>query len=311
MILDRAGDARGAITTVGMFDSGVGGLSVFRKIEQLAGRAPFGPQLKFIYLGDTARCPYGNRESDEISTFAKQIVDWLIRAGADRIVMACNTSAAAAGATVRLRSSVPIHDLIHPTAEHVAKLDGKVAILATQSTVRSGAFSKAITRLNPDIDVAEIACPDLVPLVETGQIDTAATRVALWSYVKDFELQKVKSVVLGCTHYPFLRDALAKLLPPEISLIDPAEQLVNSLIASENGVIEPSDYISPTAGSAKFFVTGPVGQFAQTAAICLGRELPDLYHLSVDELAGVKPVELVSDSGLSADPVSRVVSPAS
>lgn len=310
MNLPDGGD--GSITTIGMFDSGVGGLSVLRQLEHLNGQMPLSGRVRFIYLGDTARCPYGNRQPKEIVVFAKQIVDWLINAGADRIVIACNTSAARAGSTIRVRSSVPIHDLITPTAEHVAKLDGKVAVLATHSTVRSAAFSKAIARLNPSLDVIEIACPELVPLVESGQIKSATARNVLWNYVKDFDAQQVRSIVLGCTHYPFLAEPLRSMLPAQITLIDPADYLLATLqgaLTPGSGRTPPGNYHD--AVLTKFFVTGSTVSFAQTAAICLGRELPNVLNLTVDELTGSRPYEPIAEAAVAANAVSHVISPAS
>jgi glutamate racemase len=275
----------------------------------LSALLPASRQFKFLYLGDTARCPYGNRSPEEIILFAKQIVDWLISAGADRIVMACNTSAAVAGATVKVRSSVPVHDLIHPTAEYLAERDGKVAVLATASTVRSAAFSKAIARLNYEKEVLEIGCPELVPLVESGQIDAPATRNVLWNYVKDFQAQGIKSVVLGCTHYPFLAARLAELLPSEIELVDPAEHLLKSLLNS--GIMSVAESAEPYGAQfspTKFFVTGPTVPFSQAAAICLGRELVNVTNVTVEDLISFGPPETRVESAIPADAVAPAVS---
>ncbi len=296
-----------SITTIGLFDSGVGGLSVLRQLERLSQRLP--QPFKFLYLGDTARCPYGNRSAEEIILFAKQIVDWLINAGADRIVMACNTSAAVAGATVKLRSSIPVHDLIHPTAEYLARKQGRIAVLATASTVKSGAFSKAVARLNPEIEVVELGCPELVPMVESGLIDAPATKQVLWNYVKDFQAQGVKSVVLGCTHYPFLAAPLAELLPPAIELVDPAEHLLESLLSSAIGsVAESAASYSASSAITKFFVSGPVASFVQAASTCLGREIINVTNVTVEELTSFGPAEQKIDPAIAADAVAPVVS---
>lgn len=292
------------VTTIGMFDSGVGGLSVLRKLERLNEHSD--NKLKFLYVGDTARCPYGNRDQEEIILFAKQIVDWLIASGADRIVIACNTSAAMAGATVKLRAAVPVYDLINPTAEYLARRPGKVAVLATQSTVRTRAFSKAIGRLNNACEVVEIACPDLVPLVESGQMSSIAARNALWSYVKDFQASKVTSVVLGCTHYPFLCESLAHLLPPDIQLVDPAEQLLQAW-TNAAPLVKPDEAAAGKHGqnAVAFHVTGSASAFASTASLCLGREIANVQTLPIEVLTGLSAEPVVT-----AEPVSPAVSPA-
>lgn len=288
-----------------MFDSGVGGLSVLRHLEQVMRQTPGHAPCRFIYVGDTARCPYGDRDPHEIIIFVKQIVDWLIYAGADQIIMACNTSAAAAGNLIRARSPVPVHDLIQPAAEYVARVSDNVAVLATSSTVRSNAFSKAITRINPSARVSEIGCPELVPLVEAGKSNSASARDAVWKYVKDFESNNVTSVVLGCTHFPFLRAQLERLLPPEIALVDPAEHLSLPLERVAQADFDPL----PAGASAKFFVTGSVERFAQTAAMFLGRSLADIAQLPLEELIDATAVKDGSGTIISAGTVLPAVSP--
>jgi glutamate racemase len=301
--------AGGPVQTIGMFDSGVGGLSVLRKMEKLSGSSIFDRRLRFIYLGDTARCPYGPRDSEEIVLFVKQIVDWLISMGADRIVMACNTSAAQAGSVVRLRSPLPIHDLITPTAERLAGTAGRVAVLATNSTVKSGAFSKAIKRVAPHAEVTEIACPDLVPLVESGQADSVAARNALARYAHEYQLQNMNAVILGCTHYPFLSTHLADLLPAGVALIDPADELIAALA---RGSAQAETAGSQTPGEpTRYFVTGAVSPFVYASARCLGRELVGVQQLPLNELTGVAPVDLPSEAAIAADVAPHIVSPAS
>jgi glutamate racemase len=264
---------------IGLFDSGVGGLSVLKQLETCAQRS--GRPYHFVYLGDTARCPYGNREPEEITLFVSQIVEWLSSHEPSSIVMACNTSAALAKSAAESRATAPLFDLIGPTADYVADLGLKTGVLATASTIRSGAFRKAINARNADIDVVEIACPDLVPIVEQGLLDTPETLEVLRKYAKQLKAQQVKVVILGCTHYPFLATQLAQLLP-ETLLVDPAEQLAERVISPATSVAHSH---VPTR---EVYVTGSPESFSRTASICLKQSMENVLSLSLSELERIE-----------------------
>jgi glutamate racemase len=185
---------------VGLFDSGVGGLSVLRQLQTFA--ASGGQDINFVYFGDTARCPYGNRTAGEISAYVHEIISWLNRQNVDAIVMACNTSAALAHESACASTTVPILDLISPTASYAIQSATKIGVMATASTVRSKAFSKAIQSLNPALEVIEVGCPELVPIVESGRFEDPATSVILSRYIKEFQDQEIDALILGCTHFP-------------------------------------------------------------------------------------------------------------
>lgn len=260
---------------IGLFDSGVGGLSVLRQLERKA--LTSGKPYHFVYLGDTARCPYGNREPEEISLFVSQIVQWLNSHGPSSLVMACNTSAALAKSVAEATAGAPLFDLIGPTAKYVAQLGLKTGVLATASTIRSGAFRKAIHALNPDTEVVEIACPDLVPIIEQGLIDSPEATEALRKYAQQLKAQHVKVVIFGCTHYPFLGSLLAQLMPDTL-LVDPAEQLAEHVIRS------PQAAAAIHAPTRDVFVTGSVETFSRTASICLNQPIGEVKTLNLAEL---------------------------
>lgn len=259
---------------IGLFDSGVGGLSVLKKLTQL----PSGSRRSFVYLGDTARCPYGNRPTEEIALFVHQIVKWLGRQEVDAIVMACNTSAAVARAIADQSASVPVFDLISATAQYVSAAEGTVGIMATASTARSRAFSKAISGLNPDKSVIEYGCPELVPIVETGAIHAPETKPVLNGYIERMRKDGVKNVVLGCTHFPFLRSELEMLAGGDLNFIDPAEILTG--IYSNAG--NPLD-------RTELYVTGSPRPFARAAQIALDHMPPMVKRISVDDLEAFIP----------------------
>lgn len=277
--------------TIGLFDSGVGGLSVLRQLESHFTTCAAAESYRFIYLGDTARLPYGNRPSQEIKTFVEEIVAWLSDKGADQIVMACNTSAALAYSVAASQAKVPVFDLISPTAEHLAKsMHGKqkIGVLATNSTAKSQAFSKAIKEFTNDLEVLEIGCPELVGIVESGQINTETTKKTLSKYAAQLEKFGADSVVLGCTHYPFLAGPLSSLLPEHVQLVDPAALMVRSL-SKDN--VQPKSHNDdlPTAEITKeLYVTGPLADFAASAETCLGYGPGTIYGITVGELQAAR-----------------------
>lgn len=285
----------------GLFDSGVGGLSVFRRLHQLASICPE-RQFEFVYVGDTARCPYGNREPAEIRTFVEQIISFLANKEVDHVVMACNTSAAVALDHARNVSPIPVHDIITPAARYVASNFRRIGVMATQSTANSHAFAKRIAYQNPEVSVFELGCPKLVPLVESGDVYSDNAKAILIEYTSKMEENEVEAIILGCTHFPFLRKAIRDLLPSSVALIDPAEMLARQ-IASDLQFDVPVDLLNePIAEiychhTSTFYTTGSASTFAHTAAICLGKS--DAALVPASNVLGL-PLEVVEESVLNA-----------
>ena len=273
--------------TIGLFDSGVGGLSVLRQLESYFTTCGEAESYRFLYLGDTARLPYGNRPSQEIKAFVEEIVSWLVDKGADQIVMACNTSAALAYSVACAQAKVPVFDLIRPTAEHLAKsMQGKqkIGVLATNSTAKSQAFSKAIREFTSDLEVIEIGCPELVGIVESGAINADETKKFLLKYASQLENACVDSVVLGCTHYPFLAGPLSALLPSNVQLVDPAALMVRSLSKNRSTQTVLLDEASDVEITKEIYVTGPLADFAASAQVCLGQAPDTIYGITIQDL---------------------------
>lgn len=270
---------------IGLFDSGIGGLSVLRKLTNLS----YGlagtlanektAERQFVYLGDTARFPYGNRPASEIVAFVMEIIDWLVAQDVDGILIACNTSTALALEAARHVSAVPVFDIIEPTAIYLASLDKKIGILSTASTSTSRAYSKAISALNPEAEIIEIGCPDLVPLVEHGKIFDRTAKTVLKPYVERLLNENVSALVLGCTHFPFLMQPLKELVDDRIAIIDPAEILAIFLRTSNNSSIN-----GVNTDHCSIFVTGNQSQFEQAASLCLGHPLYTAGSVTIDEL---------------------------
>jgi glutamate racemase len=197
--------------------------------------------------------------------------------------MACNTSAACAYYEAIDAASVPIIDLIRPTASYASSLTNKVAVLATKSTVASRAFSTAIHAINPSVEVLELACPEFVSIVECGDLDSPTARQIVSSYAEYLKKQNVQSVVLGCTHFPFLSKALRSCLPNDLPIIDPAEILIDFLTGSTSIGSKTVDTKCDTS-KTQLYVTGSPKTFEQIAQTCLGYLPGSVKGISVEEL---------------------------
>ena len=259
--------ANGRVKRIGLFDSGVGGLSILRFLEKQA--ATMAVPVKFVYFADTARCPYGNRTSEDISRFVDEIVSFLDSSGVDRIVMACNTSAAVAAKRARDISSVPVHDLILPTANFVAQNYKRVGVIATSTTCQKKAFSSAVANITTDCEVIEIPAPDLVPLVESGKLDGPEVESTIQKYVDELKACNADSLIFGCTHFPFLEDAFRKLLP-SVAFIDPAVHLSMELLGAAKPSAEKEKSAQLNFRKNVYFTTGSAEAFSTAAERCLG-----------------------------------------
>ncbi len=214
-----------AYAPIGVFDSGVGGLSVVRRLRELL------PNESLIYVADQAHVPYGGRELKEIKGFACGISAALIASGCKAIVMACNISSAVAlHAVQETHPDVPVIGVIRPGAAAALQAveQGRIGVLATEGTVRSGAYTATLQAIRPDAEVTEVACPRFVPLIEAGRERTDEARKAVQEYLAPLLAQEVEAVILGCTHYPFLLPLLQSEAP-KIRFIDPAYQTACAL----------------------------------------------------------------------------------
>jgi len=205
---------------IGVFDSGIGGLTVVRALRTIL------PDESLIYVGDTARVPYGPKSPDTVRRYARQIADWLASQRVKAIVVACNTATAHALADLRAHLALPVIGVIDPGARAAvrATIGGPVGVIGTSGTIASGAYERAIQALAPPLVVQAQACPLFVSLVEEGWIDHPATRLIVREYLAPMARAKVDTLVLGCTHYPLLADVIAQEMGPTVRLIDSAEE---------------------------------------------------------------------------------------
>ncbi|MEB3243128.1 MAG: glutamate racemase [Cyanobacteriota bacterium] len=270
---------------VGLFDSGLGGLTVLRQVHALY------PHSHCLYLGDTARVPYGQRSTEEIRAIASEVVQWLRRQGVGVLVMACNTSNALALDVAVAEAGVPVVGLIDSVAAELGS--DRVGVLATPATAASGAYRRAIQACRPSARVLEVGCPLFVPLIEAGDLEAPALREAARSYLAPLLEAGVDTLVLGCTHYPLLRPLLAELLPPDVQLVDPAlaaAQRLGPLLASLGDrpeVEQAADPVAPPLQRTGFFVTGEADSFADSATAWLGSR-PHVRCVSLQSPARVR-----------------------
>lgn len=274
---------------IGIFDSGVGGLTVMKEIlEQVL-------DIRIVYFGDTARVPYGNRSREELIHFGEESVTFLVGQGAEAIVVACNTSSATALPVLRDRFDIPMIGMVEPGARLAVEktISGRIGLIATETTVRSKAYSSGVSRALAKGSVPQnkalreawqhgeqaIAvvkaqgCPLFVPLVEAGLANSAEARGIARTYLAPLQAAGIDVLILGCTHYPFLEPVIREILGEDVLIIDPALAVVEELrrllqrMDEEKGekVAVPSanSVLGKTNWRARYFVSGDPGLFRQ------------------------------------------------
>ena len=253
---------------IGIFDSGVGGLTVFRAI---AARLPDEP---LVYLGDTARVPYGTRSAETVRRYAVEGARFLLEREVRLLVVACNTVSAVALDALRQAVDVPVIGVVEPGAEAAAKASrsGRIAIIGTDATIASQAYVEAIRARLPAARTLSRPCPLLVPLAEAGWTDNDVARAALDHYLQDFRAERIDTLVLGCTHYPLFKPLLAELLGPGVSLIDSAEETATAVAAAigEQRAV---------GGGHTFYLTDLPHTFASLAERFLGTAVRNVFQV--------------------------------
>lgn len=246
---------------IGVFDSGVGGLTVLRQLYRQL------PHESFIYFGDTARLPYGNRTAAEILLFVREILTWMKAQGVKMVIMACNTSSALALDLVRSEFDFPILGLILPGARAAVNVGKRIGVIATPATASSNAYLNAIAEINPDKQVMQVGCPQFVPLIEQNKIYDPYTIEVAKKYLQPLMKQRIDTLIYGCTHYPHLETVFKSILPPSINYIDPAKYVV----AAANKELEAMGLKnSHPALPTHFCVSGVPEKFTQLSKQWLG-----------------------------------------
>jgi len=261
---ESAEDKRSAEQPIGIFDSGIGGLTVLREILKLM------PLEDMIYLGDTARVPYGIRSSDTVTKYAVEDTEFLLDREIKLIVVACNTVSAISLDTLKKKTGVPVIGVLLPGAEAAVRgtENKRIGVIGTETTIHSNAYHRALTSLDPEVKVIGAACPLFVPLVEEGWTDGEITRKVAIRYLGRLKQSNIDTLVLGCTHYPLLKGVIKEVMGEGITLIDSAVEtarVVGETLKRE-GLLRKNN-ASP---QRKFFVTDTPERFRKVGERFLG-----------------------------------------
>jgi len=264
---------------IGVFDSGVGGLTVFHALEQAL------PAESMIYLGDTARVPYGTKSAETVIRYTLEAARFMLRQQVKMVVVACNTASSVAIQAMEKETQLPVIGVIEPGAGRAVErsMVGRIGVIGTRATVASGAYKRAIQALRPDAEVLSQACPLFVPLAEEGWTDGDITRRVAESYLEPFRRAEVDLLVLGCTHYPLLRGVIGDVMGPDVVLVDSAEsvaQEVSRKLHDEPALAGPHDR---GRGEHHFYVTDAPEPFQVVAERFLGRPIRCLEWASLDK----------------------------
>ncbi len=250
---------------IGVFDSGVGGLTVARAIiDQL-------PNESILYIGDTARGPYGPRPLAEVRTFALEIMDQLVESGVKAIVIACNTASSAMLRDARERYSIPVLEVIQPAARRAvsATKSGRVGVIGTRATIDSGAYLDAFAAA-PQLEITSVACPEFVEFVERGETSGAAITEVAEKYLSPLKAKAIDTLVLGCTHYPLLTGVISYVMGNDVSLVSSAEETAKDLYR----VLVEKNLLNEYGGAHhRFIATGDPEKFQVLARRFLGPEV--------------------------------------
>lgn len=267
---------RNSALPIGIFDSGVGGLTVYRALHERL------PDEHFVYLGDTARVPYGTKSLATVERYAIENARFLEAHGIKLLVVACNTASALALPSIRATVKVPVVGVIEPGARAAVEVAaGKaIGVIATEATVQSGAYANAIGKLDPAIDVIERACPLFVPLAEEGWAETDVARSVAEQYLSDLKKKNVGALVLGCTHYPILRNLISGVIGTDVQLIDSGAAAAREveLLLESNQLLSAKSFSREHDVRARqlcddldhFYVTDAAERFARVAERFLG-----------------------------------------
>ncbi len=255
---------------IGVFDSGLGGLTVVKRIRELL------PQEDILYFGDLARLPYGTKSRRQIISFSIENTDFLITRGVKALVVACNSSASAAFGTLKRHYALPVIDVIAPAVEEAVSKSssGRIGLIATRATVESGAYEKAIHGFKNHCQVYAAACPLFVPLVEEGMSNDRVTLAMAERYLAPLMRHKIDTLILGCTHYPLLANILKKVLPRSVRLVDSARPTVERLleILNREGLRTPAK----KRGRLQIFVSDKPRRFTEIGQRFLGEKLSSI-----------------------------------
>ena len=270
----------GVNAPIGVFDSGVGGLTVAREIMRQL------PDERMVYFGDTARLPYGTKSKETVIRFSRQIVRFLKTKNVKAIVVACNTATAQALEELRKESDIPVIGVIDAAARVASTVtrNDRIGVVGTTGTIESGMYTRVLKEYNPRVQVYGKACPLLVSLVEEGWLHDPVTEEVISRYLKDLEYKSIDTLILGCTHYPLLSSAFRKVAGEDVTLVNPAYEVAVELKEILDGKKLSCDGEVDQAGKKyEFFVSDAAEKFCDFANSILPYDIERVQQINIED----------------------------
>ena len=267
---------------IGVFDSGLGGLTVAKEIMKLL------PNEKIVYFGDTARVPYGSKSEKVVVKYSKEITNFLLTKNIKMLVIACNTATAMALDEIQKCVEIPVIGVIKPGSRRACKttVNKRIGIIGTKGTVESGTYPKEIKNIDSSCEVFQKSCPLFVPLIEEGMLEDSVTMDIAQRYLRDFDNTGIDTLVLGCTHYPLIKETLKKIVKEKVILIDSAEETAIEVRA----ILYNKRILRHEKGEeSEFYVSDSPARFVEVGKLFLGESLKkaefvDIEKYSIDEI---------------------------
>ncbi len=262
---------------IGIFDSGVGGLTVARELFSLL------PSEDIIYFGDVGRTPYGGRSENIIKQFTRQDISFLMEKKVKLIICACNTSSAVAIEDVKDRFDVEIIGVIKPGATVAADKtkNGMIGVIGTRATINSDAYAKTIKRIDPKLNVISHPCPLFVPLVEENYLENEAAKIIAGNYLQVMKDAGIDTLVLGCTHYPLMKDIISQIMGDSVRLIDSGEETAKAAQHYLYSITAVKEFVEKSKGERKFYVSDVPHQFSGIASRFLGHNIDSIEQVDI------------------------------
>lgn len=260
---------------IGIFDSGVGGLTVVKSfLEKMPGES-------FIYFGDTAHVPYGNKSEQQLFGYARQILSYLQNRGVKAVIVACGTHSSLTLPSLAKQCALPMLGVVKAGARAAAGItrNGMIGVLATQATVGSLSYSREISAIDKTYQVFEKACPRFVPLVESGQLNGPEVQDAIIEYVGPILEKGIDTLILGCTHYPFLADVIQDYVGEQVKLVDPSDETIDQMkrILADKGLLNDI----PGPGAYEFYVSGQNESFIKVGKRLIGDTIKEVTRIEL------------------------------
>lgn len=261
---------------IGVIDSGVGGLTVAKEIMRQL------PNEQIIYVGDTARCPYGPRPAEEVRTFTWQMTNFLLEKDIKMLVIACNTATAVVLDEIREKLSIPVLGVIQPGARAAIKItqNHRIGVIGTIGTVKSAAYEKALTQINKRTIVTSLACPKFVPLVESGEYNGAVAKKIVTATLQPLKNKGLDTLILGCTHYPLLEDLIHQVMGDRVKVISSGEETASEV----STILHHSRLLNVEEGEPEhvFFTTGSKTIFKKIASTWLEKPILNVAKVKLE-----------------------------